>query len=297
MSSTSNTRYLTTRELAELLRIKERKVYDMASQGKVPCVRVVGKLLFPRIEIMRWIHAAHSGPQLWRASSYPATLAGSHDPLLEWALRESQSGLASVCDGSHDGLLRMIEGQALACGTHIHEGNDWNIATVQELLPEQAVVLVEFAKRDRGLILAPGKASSVSSLRHLKGLKVAHRQAAAASQQLFEKLLEEQGMTFSQLGTAAQCARTEHELGMLVFEGNADAAFGLASVARRLQLDFVPQLQERFDLLVWRKSWFDEPFQTLLRFMQSEEFAQQAHTMGGYDVSSLGTVQYNAPVD
>lgn len=296
MSSTSNDKYLTTRELAELLRIKERKVYDMAAQGEVPCVRVVGKLLFPHDEIMRWIHAAHSGPQLGPASSYPATLAGSHDPLLEWALRESQCGLASVCDGSRDGLMRMIDGQALACGTHIHEGNDWNVATVKELLPEQAVVLVEFAKRDRGLILAPGKGSLVSSLRQLAGLKVARRQAAAASQQLLEKLLVEQGMKVSELDTVAQCARTEHELGMLVFEGNADVAFGLASVAKRLQLDFVPQLQEQFDLLVWRKSWFDEPFQILLRFMQSDEFAQQAHAMGGYDVSSLGTVRYNAAV-
>ena len=295
MSNPGNDQYLTTRELAELLRIKERKVYDMASQGEVPCVRVVGKLLFPRHEITRWIHAAHSGPQLDSVSSYPATLAGSHDPLLEWALRESQCGLASVCDGSRDGLIRMLEGQAMACGTHIHEGDDWNIATVQELLPEQAVVLVEFAQRDRGLILAPGKASSVSSLKHLKGLKVAHRQAAAASQQLFEALLDAQEVKLAQLDKVAQLARTESELGMLVFDSNADAAFGLASVARRLQLDFVPLLQERFDLLVWRKSWFDKPFQVLLQFMQSEAFANQAHAMGGYDISSLGTVRYNSP--
>ena len=43
--------YLTTRELADLLRIGERKVYDLAASGEVPCLRVVGKLLFPRAEI------------------------------------------------------------------------------------------------------------------------------------------------------------------------------------------------------------------------------------------------------
>ena len=56
--SPSDEPYLTTRELADLLRIKERKVYDMATRGEVPCVRVVGKLLFPREEIDRWIDAA-----------------------------------------------------------------------------------------------------------------------------------------------------------------------------------------------------------------------------------------------
>lgn len=32
-------RYLTVPELAELLRIKERKVYDLAASGAVPCSR------------------------------------------------------------------------------------------------------------------------------------------------------------------------------------------------------------------------------------------------------------------
>jgi excisionase family DNA binding protein len=39
-------KYLTTKELAELLRIKERKVYDLAASGAVPCSKAMGKLLF-----------------------------------------------------------------------------------------------------------------------------------------------------------------------------------------------------------------------------------------------------------
>jgi len=39
--------YLTTAEVADYLRLKERKVYDLVSQGVIPCVRVTGKLLFP----------------------------------------------------------------------------------------------------------------------------------------------------------------------------------------------------------------------------------------------------------
>jgi excisionase family DNA binding protein len=32
--------YLTTREVADLIRLKERKVYDLVSTGAIPCVRV-----------------------------------------------------------------------------------------------------------------------------------------------------------------------------------------------------------------------------------------------------------------
>ena len=38
--------YFTTDELAEFLRIKPRKVYDLVSTDKVPYSRVMGKLLF-----------------------------------------------------------------------------------------------------------------------------------------------------------------------------------------------------------------------------------------------------------
>ena len=42
------TEYMTTKELADFLRIKQRKVYDLAATGRIPCSRAMGKLLFPR---------------------------------------------------------------------------------------------------------------------------------------------------------------------------------------------------------------------------------------------------------
>lgn len=43
----SDHEYLTVRELADLLRLKARKVYDLAASGTVPCSRATGKLLCP----------------------------------------------------------------------------------------------------------------------------------------------------------------------------------------------------------------------------------------------------------
>ena len=54
--------YLTTRELAELLRIKERKVYELAASGQVPCSKAMGKLLFPREAVTAWLASRSSGP-------------------------------------------------------------------------------------------------------------------------------------------------------------------------------------------------------------------------------------------
>ena len=83
------TEYLTTKEVAALLRIKERKVYELVSEGAIPVSRATGKLLFPRDMVEAWVrrHVDFRGGTEGLVAR-PAVVAGSHDPLLDWALRE-----------------------------------------------------------------------------------------------------------------------------------------------------------------------------------------------------------------
>lgn len=256
-------------------------------------MRVVGKLLFPRTEILQWVDAARSGPAQPVRSTVPPTILGSHDPLLEWAIRESGSGLASFFDGSRDGLGRLLLQEGVASGTHLYEGSDWNVDTVRSMFGNQSVVLVEFAKRMRGLVLALDNPKSIVTLADASLHRVAFRHAGAASQHLFERLLVEAGIAPDALNLSGECARTEDELGMQVFDDRADVAFGLQSVASRLKLSFKPLLQERFDLLVCRHAWFEPPFQAFLEFTRSDLFYDKAESLGGYDLSSLGKVHFN----
>ena len=46
---------MTTKEVAAYLRIKERKVYDLISTRQIPCSRVAGKWLFPKVLIDLWV--------------------------------------------------------------------------------------------------------------------------------------------------------------------------------------------------------------------------------------------------
>ena len=44
-----------------------------------------------------------------------------------------------------------------------------------------------------------------------------------------------------------------------------------------------------------RNPWFEPPFQALLRFARSDDFAAKARELGGYDISGFGSVRWNAP--
>lgn len=283
--------YLTTRELADLLRIGERKAYDLASSGEVPCVRAMGKLLFPRTEIIAWLNASRSGPQV-AEPPLPPIVAGSHDPLLDWALRESGSGLATYYDGSFDGLNRLGARSAQAAALHIHEEDGFNVNALRDALGEAPVVLYEVARRERGLLLAPG-VSDIAGFDDLRGRRVILRQTSAASQRLFETQLEAHGLMRDDLDALPACARTEEELAIALHDAKADAGFGLGALAGLYGLGFVPTHSERLDLAIWRRAYFDVPMQKLLAFLQSDQFTSRANEFGGYDLSCRGDIHHN----
>ena len=289
------TEYLTTRELAEMLRIKERKVYDLAASGQVPCSRAMGKLLFPRREIEAWLARESSGGGEAKTLRRPAVLLGSYEPLLEWALRESGCGLATLLDGSLDGLDRFARGEGVASGLHVFdpESGEWNIPVIRSRFADAAVALVEFAWRERGLIVAPGSESAFADPGALKDRRVVPRQGGAGSQVLLLQLIGQAGLQTTDV-IWTDTARTESDAALAVLEGKADATLGLRAMAEQLRLGFVPLLRERYDLLVDRAAWFDPPLQCLVAFCHSPAFAAKATEYAGYDVSGFGTVRFNA---
>src|SRR3954465_10081759 len=119
---------LTTDEAAAYLRLSERKLYELVANGAVPCTKVTGKWLFPRAALDRWLVAGLVLPALAQApappivggSPAPPLGGGSADRLLEWALRESGSGLASLPAGSEAGLRRLARGEITAAAIHVH---------------------------------------------------------------------------------------------------------------------------------------------------------------------------------
>src|SRR3954466_10953068 len=89
---------LTTDEAATYLRLSERKLYELVATAAIPCSKVTGRWLFPKAALDRWVSAGllTTAPL---AQAAPPIVGGSHDPLLEWALRESGSGLATLPEG------------------------------------------------------------------------------------------------------------------------------------------------------------------------------------------------------
>ncbi len=288
---------MSTGEVAEYLRIKQRKVYDLVQRRRIPCSRVAGKWLFPRHLVEAWVLAGVelSHPALPTAPP-PAVIAGSHDPLLEWSLAASGCGLAMLPGGSLDGIERLAAGEAAAALVHLVEADtgSYELSAVRQRLGGYDIVALTWARRRQGLVLAPGNPLAIEGLADLPGRRLALRQRQAGSHGLLEYLLGRKGLALADLSIAADPCRSELDLALAVREGNADAGLAIEAVARQLGLDFVALHTERCDLVLRRRAYFEAPLGALVTFMKGPAFAQRAAALGGYDVSNSAQVVYNS---
>lgn len=291
-------RLLTTTEAADYLRLKERKLYELVADGAIPCTKVTGRWLFPKAELDQWLSSSLVRPDGMVLADPPPIIGGSHDPLLEWALRESGSGLATLPEGSEAGLRRLAEGGVIAAAIHLHalesESVDANIEAMHASADLRQAVLVAFVKREQGLLVAPGnplKLRSVEDVARLKA-RMAVRPAGAGAQLLLLALLQRAGFALEKLVVAGPPAPTGPDVAQAIRAGRAECGIATRSVANAAGLDFVPLLWERFDLATRNRDFFRPALQRLLTFLRSPEFAARAKEFGGYDISGAGSVRY-----
>jgi putative molybdopterin biosynthesis protein len=287
---------LTTDEAAVYLRLSERKLYELVANGAVPCTKVTGKWLFPRAALDRWLVAGLVLPALAQAAA-PPIVGGSHDPLLEWTLRESGSGLASLPEGSEAGLRRLARGEITAAAIHVHrlDGDDEaaNLDAVADAPGLHDVVVIAYARREQGLVLPPG---NPLQLRDIAGVaarraRLAQRPQGAGAQLLLLALLARAGLAFDALALVKPACPTGADIAQAVRSGRADCGIATRAVAQAAGLDFVPLTWERFDLALHQRDYFRPGLQALFKFVRTAAFRDRAAELAGYDVSEAGDVR------
>jgi putative molybdopterin biosynthesis protein len=285
-----------TREVAAYLRLRERRVYDLVRNNTLPHIRATGKLLFPKAQIDAWL-AGKAGAPLVAAATPPPIIAGSHDPLLEWAVRDSRCGLAILANGSSAGLERLARGEATVAAIHWLDPatGDYNVPLVRERMGTADLVVVEWAKRVQGLVLATGNPLRIKALADLvkRHARVVPRQPEAGSQHLLLQLLDRAKIDHGKLNWLPRPSLAETDLAAAIHDGHADAGVAIEAAARAQALAFIPLAAERLDLVLHRRDYFEPPVQALLAFLRTTEFAAQAKALGGYDIAATGRVVFN----
>jgi putative molybdopterin biosynthesis protein len=292
--------FLTTSEAADYIRLGERKLYELVTSGEIPCSKVTGKWLFPRHELDRWVLSGLARPAGVIAAEPPPIVGGSQDDLLEWTLRESRSGLATLTEGTARGVERLQRNEVIAAAVHFHSdavsADDANIAAARAMPDLHDAVLVALARREQGLLLPPGNPQQLHSLADVLGsrARMAVRQPGAGAQMLLDVLLIRAGAKPKELHRLEPPCLTGPDLAAAIRAGKADCGIATRAAATSAGLDFVPLLWENFDLLMRQRSYFRPSIQALIGFIGQKRLKQRAAELTGYDPTLAGQIRYSA---
>ena len=295
--------FLTTSEAAEYVRLGERKLYELVTSGAIPCSKVAGKWLFPRHELDLWVLSGLARPAGMITADPPPIVGGSQDDLLEWTLRESGSGLASLVEGTARGVDRLQRGEVIAAAVHFHSetisadsAGDANIAAVRAMPGLHDAVLVGLARREQGLLLAPGNPKQLHSLSDVlsSGAQMAVRQPGAGAQMLLEVLLTRAGAGPKDMHRLEPPCLTGPDLAAAICAGKEGIREVDAAPARAEHLVVVPLLWENFDLLMRQRSYFRPSMQALIGFIGQKRLKQRAAELTGYDPAPSGKIRFAA---
>jgi len=224
---------------------------------------------------------------------------GSHDLALDVLShhlhqRYPAITLSSTNVGSLGGLMALSRGEAHLAGSHLldEETGEYNVPYVRRLLGDAHMVVVNLVFREQGLMVAKGNPKAIESLADLTrpDVSLINRQRGAGTRVLLDYNMKKMGLDTARIKGYNRVAFTHLAVAAAVFGGSADTGLGIVAAAKALDLDFVPLMKERYDLVIPR-SHFDNPLLAPLLEMLGEPcFKSEVEGLGGYDVSQMGRV-------
>lgn len=224
---------------------------------------------------------------------------GSHDltlDLLSSELSKVHAGLSlsSSNVGSLGGLIALQRGEAHLAGSHLmdEETGEYNVSYVHRYLPGTPVVLVNLVYRDQGLIVPKGNPKGVTGLDDLlrPDVQFVNRQRGAGTRVLLDYRLKQMGVSPTQIQGYRREEYTHLAVAAAVSSGSADTGLGILAAARALHLDFVPLMQERYDLVIPLTVYESGLLNPLLALIRGSAFREQVEALGGYDGRQMGDV-------
>ncbi|UCD97403.1 MAG: molybdopterin biosynthesis protein [Chloroflexota bacterium] len=221
--------------------------------------------------------------------------SGSHDITMDiLAQFYSQYGIRLVAAnvGSIAGLVALSRREAHLSGAHLldPETGEYNLPYIEEYLPDVAVRVISLVGRSQGLLVRKGNPQRISSLQDLtrEDITFVNRQRGAGTRILLDYHLQQLGISGDAIRGYKYQEYTHLAVGVAVASGRADCGLGIAAVTKSLELDFIPLVEERYDLII-PEDFIDLPsIQPLFEILSDPNFRKMVADLPGYDISRMG---------
>jgi putative molybdopterin biosynthesis protein len=304
----SNELSYTTEEISKILRISKLTVYDLIKKGDLPAYRVgrqmridSGDLEQYKLRAKSSNNHAYTSPNktLQAPPGIKAIVITGQDVSLDILSKHIEKQTKSFRPlrsyvGSLDSLISLYQGQADIVSTHLLDGDtgEYNIPYIQKLLVGFPYIVINLVTRVAGLYVQKGNPKEINDWGDLKrtDVRIVNREKGSGARILIDEQLRLRGISSEDVHGYTNEESNHLGVAGKVATGEADVGVGIEKAAYLVGVDFIPLIQERYDLVMIKSPQNSEWIEHVKFILCSDAFKNELKSIQGYDLSLTGKV-------
>jgi putative molybdopterin biosynthesis protein len=243
-------------------------------------------------------HAAVS--TYWSQAEIDSTLViAGCDPAVsmvaDWMTRRRSPviAVAQRCS-SRAALAALLDGTTHVAGLHLRdrESGEYNLNSVRETVGHRRALLINFARWELGLAVAPGNPLKLTGLADLARpqLRIVNRESGSGARATLDVGLNELELKAERICGYNRELPGHLEVAAAIAAGEADAGLTIHVAAQASGLSFIALQEERYDLVVFENECALTPIKAMLDALNSGRFAREVNQLCAYATDQMGKV-------
>jgi putative molybdopterin biosynthesis protein len=289
----------TTEEIAKILKISKLTVYDLIKKGALPSYRVGRQMRVDEADLEAYRGRSKAGSKITQQRDVNQVVITGLDVSLDilakhWSEKTKKVRPLRSYAGSLDSLIAMYQGQADIVSCHLWDGDtsSYNIPYIRKILAGHDYIVIHLLSRSAGFYVLPNNPKQLMGWADLvkPGIKLVNREKGSGARVLLDEQLRlHQIPGRSLIGYENE---QSHHLGVAgkVASGEADVGIGIEKVARMAGVDFIPLMQERYDLVMLKKPQNLLWIKDIHSILTSNGFRAELQALQSYDLTDTGKI-------
>jgi len=301
---------LSTQEVADILHVSKSTVYDLIRKGEIHSYKIGRKVRFTQDDVDAYIarsrheHSTrpvkhidtHSTLLTPEKDEEPELIISGQDVVLDILanyLQQAGINAARTYLNSFEGLLSLYQNNIHVAACHLFDGFGYNASYVHSLMPGVPAVLVNVSYRTQGFYVQKGNPKHIKGWSDLgrEDITVLNRRVGSSARILMDTQLKRLGIPASNVRGYEKIMKSHLTMAAAIAAGEADLAIGTERISRQIEnLDFIPLLEERFDLVIKKELLKTDAVQTLLKVLKDPVFCKEVSHFSGNDYRDMGKI-------
>ena len=301
---------LSTQEVADILHVSKSTIYDLIRRGEIHSYKIGRKVRFTQDDVDAYIARSrheHSTMPVKKVDTHstlltpdesqaPELILAGQDVVLDILanyLQQAGVSAARTYLSSFEGLLSLYQDKIHVTACHLYDGAEHNVPFVRTLMPGVPAVLVNLSYRTQGFYVQKGNPKGITGWKDLRreDISVLNRRPGSSARILMDTHLKKLGIPAADVKGYQKIMKSHLTMAAAVAAGEADLAIGTERICRQMEnIDFIPLLEERFDLVIKQELLDTAPVQKLLQVLNDPVFRKEVVRFSGNDYRDMGKI-------